>query len=92
MPLTTFAQNNGVIALTNVASRQAGFGAAGWLLLWGLLGKFGGVVLTIPDCVLGGATSFLFTSVLASGGQLVVLLLLSAVPDHTFAACSRSAC
>lgn len=47
-------QNNGVIALTNVSSRQAGYGAAGWLLLWGILGKFGGLILTIPHCVLGG--------------------------------------
>lgn len=26
------------------------------------IGKFGGLVLSIPDCVLGGATSFLFAA------------------------------
>ncbi|KAF8067194.1 uapA [Scenedesmus sp. PABB004] len=73
MPLTTFAQNNGVIALTNVASRQAGWAAAGWLFLWGLIGKFGGLVLTIPHCVLGGATSFLFASVVTSGIKILMM-------------------
>ena len=41
LPLTTFAQNNGVISLTNVAARHAGFSCAGWLLLLGVLGKVG---------------------------------------------------
>lgn len=70
-------QNNGVIALTNVASRQAGYAGAFWLFLFGLIGKFGGVVLSIPSCVLGGATSFLFASVLVAGikvRQAMVLL------------------
>jgi hypothetical protein len=39
LPLTTFAQNNGVISLTNVAARQAGFAAAFWLFLLGILGE-----------------------------------------------------
>lgn len=39
LPLTTFAQNNGVISLTNVAARHAGFACAGWLLLLGVLGE-----------------------------------------------------
>ncbi len=59
LPLTTFAQNNGVIALTNVASRQAGWACAFWLLILGILGKFGAFVTSIPNCVLGGMTTFL---------------------------------
>jgi xanthine/uracil permease len=55
-------QNNGVISLTGVASRWAGWGASFWLVLFGLLGKTGGLVLSIPDCVLGGATTFLFAA------------------------------
>ncbi len=54
LPLTTFAQNNGVISLTNVASRQAGFAAAFWLFLLGILGKIGAWITTIPEAVLGG--------------------------------------
>lgn len=67
LPLTTFAQNNGVIALTAVASRWAGWAAAAWLFLLGVFAKFGAWVLSIPPCVLGGMTTFLFANVIASG-------------------------
>lgn len=59
LPLTTFAQNNGVISLTNVASRQAGFSAALWLFLLGILGKIGAWITTIPEAVLGGMSECL---------------------------------
>lgn len=39
VPLWPCAQNNGIISLTNVASRQAGWACAGWLILLGVLGK-----------------------------------------------------
>lgn len=61
-PCVSMLQNNGVISLTGVASRWAGWGASFWLVLFGLLGKTGGLVLSIPDCVLGGATTFLFAA------------------------------
>ncbi|PNW77575.1 hypothetical protein CHLRE_10g442600v5 [Chlamydomonas reinhardtii] len=72
LPLTTFAQNNGVIALTNVAARQAGFAAAFWLFLLGILGKVGAWITTIPECVLGGMTTFLFANVIASGIKIII--------------------
>lgn len=72
MPMTTFAQNNGVISLTAVASRQAGWACAAWLFCLGVLGKVGGIITTIPDCVFGGMTTFLFANVIASGIKIVV--------------------
>lgn len=36
-------------------------------------GKFGGLVLTIPHCVLGGATSFLFAAVVMSGVKILMM-------------------
>lgn len=72
LPLTTFAQNNGVISLTAVASRQAGWACAVWLFLLGVLGKVGGLITTIPDCVIGGMTTFLFANVIASGIKIMV--------------------
>ncbi|KAG7337474.1 xanthine permease [Nitzschia inconspicua] len=70
MPNTTFSQNNGVISLTKCASRRAGFGAAFWMIVLGVFGKFAGVITAIPDCVLGGMTIFLFANVLVSGINL----------------------
>jgi uric acid-xanthine permease len=73
MPLTTFAQNNGVIALTNVGSKQAGWACGFWLIVLGIFAKFGGWVLSIPNCILGGMTTFLFANVISSGIKILML-------------------
>mmetsp|Transcript_310 Transcript_310/g.699 ORF Transcript_310/g.699 Transcript_310/m.699 type:complete len:200 (-) Transcript_310:155-754(-) len=70
MPNTTFSQNNGVIALTKCASKRAGYACGVWLIFLGVFGKFAGLITSIPDCVLGGMTIFLFANVLASGINL----------------------
>jgi xanthine/uracil permease len=70
MPNTTFSQNNGVISMTKCASRRAGFACAAWMFLLGVFGKFAGIIVAIPDCVLGGMTIFLFANVLTSGINL----------------------
>jgi len=67
MPNTTFSQNNGVISLTKVASRRAGFATGIWLIFMGVFAKVAGIITSIPDCVLGGMTIFLFCNVLVSG-------------------------
>ncbi|KFY28816.1 hypothetical protein V491_00269 [Pseudogymnoascus sp. VKM F-3775] len=66
-PMTTFAQNNGVIALTRCASRKAGF----FLLVAGIFAKFAAAIVAIPAAVLGGMTTFLFGSVAVSGLAIV---------------------
>jgi xanthine/uracil permease len=66
-PVTTYAQNNGVLSLSRCASRYAGYACCAWLMLFGVIGKFAAVILTIPNCVLGGMTTFLFTGVVVSG-------------------------
>eukprot|EP00892_Ulva_mutabilis_P007205 jgi/Ulvmu1/4857/UM020_0143.1 len=71
MPNTTFSQNNGVISLTRCASRHAGIAAACWLLLLGIFAKVAAFFTSIPDCVLGGMTTFLFASVLVSGIRIM---------------------
>lgn len=74
MPNTTFSQNNGVIALTKCASRRAGYACGIWLILMGVFGKISGIITSIPDCVLGGMTIFLFANVLTSGIALAATL------------------
>ncbi|KAL4245118.1 nucleobase:cation symporter-2 (NCS2) family protein [Abortiporus biennis] len=66
-PLSIFAQNNGVIAITRCANRTAGRWCCFFLILYGVLGKISGVFLAIPNPVLGGVTTFLFATVAASG-------------------------
>ncbi|KAF8178010.1 xanthine/uracil permease [Pholiota molesta] len=62
-PLSVFAQNNGVIAITRCANRGAGRWCCAFLILFGVLGKIAGVFLAIPNPVLGGVTTFLFANV-----------------------------
>ncbi|KAI0311856.1 permease family-domain-containing protein [Amylostereum chailletii] len=70
-PLSIFAQNNGVIAITRCANRGAGRWCCFFLILFGVLGKISGVFLSIPNPVLGGVTTFLFASVATSGVRVL---------------------
>jgi NCS2 family nucleobase:cation symporter-2 len=73
-PMSTFAQNNGVIALTRCANRKAGYAACFFLIIMGLFSKFAAALTAIPDSVLGGMTTFLFASVAVSGLRIVATL------------------
>lgn len=70
-PLSTFAQNNGVIALTRCANRKAGYACCGWLILMGILAKFAAALVAIPSSMSGGMTTFLFSAVAASGIRII---------------------
>ncbi|CAM9171480.1 unnamed protein product [Ascophyllum nodosum] len=71
LPNTTFSQNNGVIALTRCASRRAGIACGVWLIVFGILAKIAAFFTSIPDCVLGGMTTFLFANVAVSGIKIL---------------------
>ena len=66
-PNSIFAQNNGMIQLTGVASRYVGYFIAGFLVVLGLFPAVGKVFALIPDPVLGGATLLMFGTVAAAG-------------------------
>lgn len=70
-PMSTFAQNNGVIALTRCANRKAGYACCLWLLIMGIFSKFAAALVSIPSAVLGGMTTFLFASVAVSGIRII---------------------
>ncbi|KAI1122022.1 purine permease [Nemania abortiva] len=70
-PMTTFAQNNGVIALTRCANRTAGYCCCFFLILAGIFAKFAAALVAIPSAVLGGMTTFLFCSVAVSGIAII---------------------
>lgn len=70
-PLSTFAQNNGVIALTRCANRKAGYACCFFLLIMGIFSKFAAALVAIPAPVLGGMTTFLFSAVAISGIRII---------------------
>lgn len=70
-PITTFSQNTGVIQMTGVGSRYIGFFVAGILALLGLLPIVGGAFQSIPQPVLGGATTIMFGSIAVAGIKII---------------------
>lgn len=70
-PNSIFAQNNGIIQLTGVASRYVGYYIAGMLVLLGLFPVVGIAFSLMPSPVLGGATLLMFGTVAAAGVRIV---------------------
>ena len=66
-PSSVFAQNNGVIQLTGIASRYVGIWVAALLVILGFLPVVAGVIQAVPQAVLGGAVMVMFGAVAASG-------------------------
>ncbi len=66
-PSSIFAQNNGVIQLTGIASRHIGVWIALVLVILGLFPAVAGVIQAVPEPVLGGAAMVMFGAVAASG-------------------------
>jgi NCS2 family nucleobase:cation symporter-2/xanthine permease XanP len=72
-PSTTYAQNNGVIQITGVASRHIGKWMAAILVLLGLFPAVAQWVTAMPAPVLGGMAILLFGLVSVSGIRLILL-------------------
>lgn len=70
-PNSIFAQNNGMIQLTGVASRYVGFFIGGMLVFLGIFPVVGLVFSLMPEPVLGGATLLMFGTVAAAGIRII---------------------
>lgn len=70
-PNSCFGQNNGVIALTGVASRYVGFIVAFMLMILGLFPIVADITLQIPEPILGGATLVMFGTIAATGVRII---------------------
>jgi len=70
-PNTTFAQNNGVIQMTGVASRFVGRYIGVMLILLALFPPFSEALRQIPTPVLGGATMVMFGCVVTAGIRIL---------------------
>ena len=71
MPITSFSQNVGLLAMTKVINRYTIATGAGILLLAGIFPAFGAVLATLPEAVLGGCTIMMFGNIVISGLQMV---------------------
>ena len=71
MPITSFSQNVGLLAMTKVVNRYTIATGAGILLLAGIFPAFGAVLATLPEAVLGGCTIMMFGNIVISGLQMI---------------------
>ena len=71
LPITSFSQNVGLVAMTKVVNRfTIGTGAV-IMILAGIFPIFGAVLATLPNAVLGGCTIMMFGTIVVSGLQMV---------------------
>ena len=71
LPNTSFSQNVGLVSMTGVMSRHVVTYGAVFLILCGLVPKFGAVIATMPITVLGGGVIIMFGMVTAAGVRML---------------------
>ena len=71
LPTATYSQNVGIVTTNKVVNRTVFAMAGGFLLLAGVSPKFAAVLTTIPQCVLGGATVTVFSTIAMTGMKLI---------------------
>lgn len=71
MPITSFSQNVGLVAMNKVVNRYSiGIGGI-FLIACGLFPKLAALISIMPQSVLGGAAVMMFSSIVISGIQLI---------------------
>lgn len=71
LPITSFSQNVGLVAMTKVVNRFTILMGALIMILAGIFPIFGAVLATLPDAVLGGCTVMMFGTIVVSGLQMI---------------------
>lgn len=71
LPITSFSQNVGLVAMTKVVNRFAIATGAVIMILAGIFPFFGSLLATLPEAVLGGCTIMMFGMIVVSGLQMI---------------------
>lgn len=71
LPITSFSQNVGLVAMTKVVNRYAIATGALIMVLAGFFPPIGMLLSTLPDAVLGGCTIMMFGTIVVSGVQMI---------------------
>ena len=71
LPTATYSQNVGITSTNKVVNRIVFTFTAAFLLLAGIIPKFSAILRTIPQCVLGGATVTVFSTIAMTGMKLI---------------------
>ena len=71
LPTASYSQNVGIVTTNKVVNRVVFAMTGGFLLLAGISPKFAALLTTIPQCVLGGATVTVFSTIAMTGMKLI---------------------
>lgn len=71
LPITSFSQNVGLVAMTGVVNRFAIATGAVIMIMAGIFPIFGALLATLPEAVLGGCTIMMFGTIVVSGLQMI---------------------
>ena len=71
LPITSFSQKVGLIAMTGVVNRMTVATGACVMILAGIFPAVGAVLATLPEAVLGGCTIMMFGTIVISGLQML---------------------
>lgn len=71
LPITSFSQNVGLVAMTKVVNRFTIATGAVIMILAGIFPIFGTFLSTLPEAVLGGCTIMMFGTIVVSGLQMI---------------------
>ncbi len=71
LPTATYSQNVGIVITNRVINRTVFALTSLFLLAAGICPKFSAILTTIPQCVLGGATVTVFSTIAMTGMKLI---------------------
>lgn len=71
LPTATYSQNVGIVAMNKVINRSVFLFASVLIIVSGLIPKISTVLISIPQCVLGGATVYVFANITMTGVKMV---------------------
>lgn len=71
MPTSTFGQNVGIVSMNKVINRSVFLFASIVIILSGLIPKFSSILVSVPQCVLGGATITVFSTITMTGIKMI---------------------
>lgn len=71
LPNTSFSQNVGMISFTKIMSRYVVAVGSIFLILAGLIPKFGAIIATLPQSVIGGASIIIFSQISLTGIEIL---------------------
>lgn len=71
LPTATYSQNVGIVSQTKVIARRVLAITGIIILVAGFVPKFGGLMMSIPQCVIGGATISVFAQITMNGIKLI---------------------